>query len=43
MMNHDRMIKAVNIPNPLYQSLQGRYFVGQTEAICFGQGKKCLG
>ncbi|WP_447402358.1 DUF6143 family protein [Lysinibacillus sp. fkY74-1] len=43
MMNHDRMIKAVNIPNPLYQSLQGRYFVGQTEAICFGQGKNAWG
>ncbi|KGR73525.1 DUF6143 family protein [Ureibacillus manganicus] len=35
--------KSVNIPNPLYQSLQGQYFVGQTEAVYFGKGKNALG
>lgn len=39
MKSNDRLIKAVNIPNPLYQSLQGRDFVGQTESICLEQGK----
>ncbi|OYD56411.1 hypothetical protein CGZ90_17670 [Fictibacillus aquaticus] len=43
MSNNDRIIKAVNIPNPLYQSLQGRYFVGQTEHILFGKGKNGWG
>lgn len=33
----------MNIPNPLYQSLQGRYFVGQTEPICLGEGKNAWG
>lgn len=39
----DRFIKSVNIPNPLYQSLQGRYFVGQTEMIRLGKGKNAWG
>ena len=43
MYNHDRLNKSVNIPNPLYQSLQGRYFVGQTEHIRFGKGKNGWG
>lgn len=43
MKNNDRFIKAVNIPNPLFQSLQGRYFVGQTEPICLGHGKNAWG
>jgi hypothetical protein len=43
MFNNDQFIKAVNIPNPLYQSLQGRYFVGQTETIRFGKGKNAWG
>jgi len=41
--NNERFDKAVNIPNPLYQSLQGRYFVGQTEHIRFGKGKNAWG
>lgn len=41
--NNDRFIKAVNIPNPLYQSVQGRYFVGQTDTIRLGQGKNAWG
>lgn len=41
--NHDRFSKTVNIPNPLYQSLQGRYFVGQTEHIRLGKGKNAWG
>jgi hypothetical protein len=41
--NHNQFSKAVNIPNPLYQSLQGRYFVGQTEHISFGRGKNAWG
>lgn len=41
--HNDRLMKAVNIPNPLYQSLKGRYFVGQTETICLGKGKNAWG
>ncbi|MBO0997437.1 hypothetical protein IOC57_06685 [Bacillus sp. SD075] len=40
---NDQFIKAANIPNPLFQSLQGRYFVGQTETICLGKGKNAWG
>nr|WP_304219558.1 DUF6143 family protein [Fredinandcohnia onubensis] len=43
MFKKDRFNKAVNIPNPLYQSLEGRYFVGQTEHIRFGKGKNAWG
>lgn len=43
LFNNDRFSKAVNIPNPLYQSLQGRYFVGQTEHLSFGKGKNAWG
>ncbi|QBQ07176.1 hypothetical protein E2C16_13575 [Sporosarcina pasteurii] len=43
MFNHDRINKSVNIPNPLYQSLQGQYFVGQTETIRLGNGKNAWG
>ncbi|WP_203362760.1 DUF6143 family protein [Bacillus sp. REN10] len=39
----DQFIKAVNIPNPLFQSLQGKYFVGQTETIRLGNGKNAWG
>ncbi|MCG3087334.1 DUF6143 family protein [Sporosarcina cyprini] len=35
--------KVVSIPNPLYQSLKGRYFVGQTETIRLGEGKNAWG
>lgn len=41
--NKEPFIKSVNIPNPLYQSLQGRYFVGQTETIRLGKGKNAWG
>jgi len=41
--NNDRFIKAVNITNPLYQSVQGRYFVGQTDTIRLEQGKNAWG
>ena len=43
MIHNDQLIKAVNIPNPLYQSVQGRYFVGQTDTIRLGQGKNAWG
>ncbi|MFK2826598.1 DUF6143 family protein [Bacillus sp. B190/17] len=43
MFNNHRYSKSVNIPNPLYQSLQGRYFVGQTETIRLGKGKHAWG
>ena len=43
MFGHDRFVKSVNIPNPLYQSLQGRYFVGETETIRLGKGKNAWG
>lgn len=41
--NNGKSKKVVNIPNPLYQSLQGRYFVGQTETIRFGKEKNAWG
>ncbi|TSI03180.1 DUF6143 family protein [Lysinibacillus sp. BW-2-10] len=41
--SNDRFNKSVNIPNPLYQSLQGRYFVGQTETICLEKGRNAWG
>lgn len=43
MSNEKGLNKTVNIPNPLYQSLQGRYFVGQTETIRLGKGKNAWG
>lgn len=43
MSDHGPLSKTVNIPNPLYQSLQGRYFVGQTERIHVGKGKNAWG
>lgn len=43
MFGNDRFVKSVNIPNPLYQSLQGRYFVGETETIRLGKGKNAWG
>ena len=35
--------KMVNIPISLYESHQGNYFVGQTELLCFGNGKNAWG
>lgn len=43
MFHKEQFTKTVNIPNPLYQSLKGRYFVGQTETIRFGKGKNAWG
>ncbi|MEH6852989.1 DUF6143 family protein [Priestia megaterium] len=43
VFNNNRLSKAVNIPNPLYQSLKGRYFVGQTEHIRFAAGINAWG
>lgn len=37
------MGKMVNIPIALYESHQGNYFVGQTELLCFGNGKNAWG
>jgi len=31
-----KTIETVNIPNSLYKSIQGKYFVGQTNALGFG-------
>lgn len=42
-VHHERLSKSVDIPNPLYQSLKGRYFVGQTETIRLGKGKNAWG
>lgn len=42
-MKNDQYTKTVNIPNPLFQSLQGRYFVGKTETIRLGKGKNAWG
>ncbi|MCW1927406.1 DUF6143 family protein [Bhargavaea beijingensis] len=41
--DQEPLSKTVNIPNPLYQSLEGRYFVGQTERISVGKGKNAWG
>lgn len=41
--NNDKLPKTVNIPNLLYQSSKGRYFVGQTETIHLGQRKNAWG
>lgn len=41
--SNKQYIKAVNIPNPLYQSLKGDYFVGQTEPIRFGGNRNAWG
>lgn len=30
--------QAVNVPVSLYKSMQGKYFVGQTETLCVGNG-----
>ncbi|WP_378954339.1 DUF6143 family protein [Pelosinus sp. sgz500959] len=37
------MEKIVNIPISLYESHEGNYFVGQTELLCFGNGKNAWG
>jgi hypothetical protein len=39
-----RMLKkTVNIPISLFESLEGRYFVGQTEVLTFGNGTNAVG
>lgn len=35
--------KTVNIPISLFESLKGRYFVGQTELLNFGNGTNAVG
>ncbi len=42
-MCNNNLKKAVNIPNPLFQSLKGEYFVGQTEIIRLRKGKNAWG
>lgn len=42
MFNKSKTIKlpeVVNIPIPLYKSLQGKYFVGYADNLTFGKGK----
>lgn len=34
----DRFVQAVNIPQELYQSLKGRYFIGYADQLTFGRG-----
>ncbi|MEC2074105.1 DUF6143 family protein [Alkalihalophilus marmarensis] len=41
--HYDSFNKSVNIPNPLYQSLKGRYYVGQTEILRLQKGKHAWG
>ncbi len=41
--NDEQFTKSINIPNPLYQSLRGRYFVGQTETIRLEKGRNAWG
>ncbi|MCM3749853.1 DUF6143 family protein [Paenibacillus pasadenensis] len=43
LKNSVRLPKVVSIPNELYQSLQGRYFIGQTETLTAGQGANAWG
>lgn len=35
--------KTVNIPISLFESIEGRYFVGQTELLTFGNGTNAVG
>lgn len=35
--------QVVSIPNPLYKSTQGTYFVGQTKLLTFGRGSHAWG
>jgi hypothetical protein len=35
--------KTVNIPIPLFESIEGRYFVGQTELLNFGNSTNAAG
>jgi len=35
--------KTVNVPISLFESLEGRYFVGQTELLNFGNGTNAVG
>ncbi|WP_141136860.1 DUF6143 family protein [Paenibacillus herberti] len=43
LKNSIRLPKVVSIPNVLYQSLQGKYFIGQTETLTIGQGANAWG
>lgn len=36
-------LEVVSIPNPLYKSLQGKYFVGQTELLTFSNTTNAWG
>lgn len=38
-----RLDETVSIPNPLYKSLQGKYFVGQTESLIFSNTTNAWG
>jgi hypothetical protein len=35
--------KVVTIPNPLFKSQEGKYFVGQTQILTFGRGSNAWG
>ena len=39
----DRIPQVVSVPNPLFKSLQGKYFVGQTQTLTFGRGSNAWG
>lgn len=38
-----RLPEVVSVPNPLYKSLQGKYFVGQTELLTFSNTTNAWG
>ncbi|TGE31767.1 DUF6143 family protein [Desulfosporosinus sp. Sb-LF] len=38
-----RLPEVVSVPNPLYKSLQGKYFVGQTEQLTFSNTTNAWG
>lgn len=38
-----RLEETVSIPNPLFKSLQGKYFVGQTESLIFSNTTNAWG
>lgn len=40
---YSRIPKVVSIPNPLYKSQKGKYFVGQTQTLTFGPGTNAWG
>lgn len=43
MKHINKIPKVVDIPTPLFKSIQGKYFVGQTETLTFGKHTNAWG